>query len=81
MSDPQGMIAIPGSNRPVVPEAKVLGKSDSTQKIRVSIYARRNPHLPEATGPSLEQLSYSLPGERKYPDEKEFSARFGAESE
>jgi len=43
---PTEMIAITGSTRRAVPEAKLMKKSDQTDRIKVSIYARQNPAAP-----------------------------------
>jgi kumamolisin len=79
MREKQRTVSIPGSNRPVVPEAKVLGMSDPTQRIKVSIYARQNPHPSEGSTPSIEQLSYALPGKRQYLKREAFNAIYGAD--
>lgn len=79
MEKKQSMVAIPGSNRPIAPEVKVVGKSDPNQRIKVSIYARRNPHSAEASMPSIEQLSYALPGKRNYLDREAAEKIFGTD--
>ena len=37
-------IALPGSQRPALPDARLQGKSDPAQRIKVSIDAGHNPH-------------------------------------
>jgi kumamolisin len=73
------MFAIPGSRRPSIPEAKLLGKSDPAQRIKLSIYARQNPNPPEATVHSLDVLSTDLPRSRKYPTSAQFNSVYGAD--
>ena len=73
------MFAIPGSRRPSIPEAKLLGRSNPSQRIKLSIYARQNPHAPEAKARSLDALSTELPGQRRYLSNDEFDAVYGAD--
>jgi kumamolisin len=73
------MIAIPGSNRLAVPEAKLLKKSDPKLQIKVSIYARQNPTAPGKSRTPLDALSNSLPRDRKYLSDDEFNSTFGAD--
>jgi len=79
MSPKIQMISIPGSNRPVNPKAKLLGRSDPKRSIEVSIYVRQNPVGGGKSIPSLEQLNSELPGQRKYLNDEEFNAVFGAD--
>lgn len=76
---PVEMIALPGSNRPVVPQAKLLRKSDPASRIKVSIYARRNPAAPGKSLSPLDELNSKLPSERHYLSEVEFNSIFGAD--
>ena len=78
-SKPTEMIAIPGSNRLAVPQAKLIKKSDPKLQIRVSIYARQNPAAPGKNISSLDALSTSLPRDRKYLSDEEFNSTFGAD--
>jgi kumamolisin len=71
--------SIPGSRRPSIPEAKLLGRSNSAQRIKLSIYARRNPHPPEATVRSLDALKTDLPGKRRYLTTEQFNSVHGAD--
>lgn len=71
--------AIPGSRRPAIPEAKLLGRSNPAQRITLSIYARQNPHPPSATVRSLDALSTDLPGKRRYLNKEEFNSVYGAD--
>jgi kumamolisin len=78
-SKPTEMIAIPGSNRLAVPQAKLIKKSDPKLQIKVSIYARQNPAAPGKNPSSLDALSTSLPHDRKYLSDEEFNSTFGAD--
>jgi kumamolisin len=71
--------AIPGSRRPSIPEAKLLGRSNPAQRITLSIYARQNPNPPEATVRSLDALRTDLPGQRRYLTGEEFNSVYGAD--
>jgi kumamolisin len=71
--------AIPGSRRPSIPQAKILGRSNPAERITVSIYARQNPHPPDATVRSLDALRTGLPAQRRYLTTEEFNAVYGAD--
>jgi kumamolisin len=73
------MIAIPGSKREAVHEARLLGRSDPDQKIKVSIYARQNPRPAGADAASIRALSTELPTQRRYLNQEEFNAIYGAD--
>jgi kumamolisin len=79
MTNNQQRLAIPGSNRPPLSNAKVIGKSDPKQRIRVSIYTRRNPDPAQISGDLIQQLSYDLPKKRKYLTREQASEMFGAD--
>jgi kumamolisin len=76
---PTEMIAIPGSNRLAVPQAKLIKRSDPKLQIKVSIYARQNPVAPGESPASLDALSNSLPRDRKYLSDDDFNFTFGAD--
>ncbi len=78
-SKPTEMIAIPGSNRLAVPQAKLIKKSDPKLQIKVSIYARQNPGALGKNPSSLDALSARLPRDRKYLSDEEFNSTFGAD--
>ncbi len=71
--------AIPGSRRPPIPEAKLLGRSSPAQRITLSIYARQNPRPPATSVRALDALSADLPGQRRYLDAEEFNSVYGAD--
>src|SRR5271165_4967023 len=80
MTDKTSRIAIPGSNRPAVEHAKLLGKADGTKRIRVSIYARPNPAgVGKVTAASKSNFATELPGKRRYLTEDQFAATYGAD--
>jgi kumamolisin len=76
---PREMMAIPGSNRPAVPQAKLLKKSDPGSRIKVSIYVRQNPTAPGKSLSPLDELNSKLPAERRYLSGDEFNSTFGAD--
>jgi len=71
--------AIPGSRRPAIPQAKLLGRSNPAQQITVSIYARRNPNPPAAALRSVDALKTDLPGQRHYLNTEQFNSVYGAD--
>lgn len=73
------MIAIPGSNRPAVPQTKLIKKSDPGSRIKVSIYARQNPAASGKNLSPLDELNSKLPAERHYLSDDEFNSTFGAD--
>ncbi len=73
------VFAIPGSRRPSIPEAKLLSRSNPAQRITLSIYARQNPHPPQATVRSLDALRTDLPGKRRYLTTEQFNSVHGAD--
>jgi kumamolisin len=79
MSTDTHMMTIAGSNRPLAPGTKLLGKADPNKRIEVSIYVRRNPTGQAKAKSSLEQLSTLLPAKRRYLTDNEFNAVYGAD--
>ncbi|HVS35791.1 MAG TPA: S53 family peptidase [Gemmataceae bacterium] len=73
------MVPLAGSQRPAVPGARLLQKSDPNQQIKVSIYARRNPNRLAAALPSMEALNAELPGQRRYFTNQQFNLAYGAD--
>jgi len=76
---PTEMIAITGSTRRAVPEAKLIKKSDQTARIKVSIYARQNPAAPGKNPLAPDVMNNTLPGQRHYLSDEEFNSTFGAD--
>ncbi len=79
MPEASRMIPIAASKRLPMPDAKLLGKSNTSQTIRVSIYVRRNPKPNAGTAQALEKVSAELPGKRHYFTSDEFNRSFGAD--
>jgi kumamolisin len=79
MTTRQDRLAIPGSNRPAVPEATLVGRSEPGQGIRVSIYARPNPHQTGKLKPWIDKLNAELPKDRKYMSPDECNKAYGAD--
>jgi kumamolisin len=73
------MIAIPGSNRPPVPGATLVGKADLSERIDVSVYVRRTSR-PHRWNAEARQNSLKLPRQRRYLSRSEFNAVFGADT-
>jgi kumamolisin len=73
------MIPISGSNRPPLPGAKLLRKTDPKKTITVSVYLRRNPHTTSDAASAIMTLSEQLPQERRYLSRPELAAMFGAD--
>jgi kumamolisin len=73
------MLAIPGSTRIAVPQAKLIKKCNPATQIKVSIYARRNPAAPGKDPASLEAMNLELPRERLYVSDTDFNSTFGAD--
>jgi kumamolisin len=79
MAKQQKQIPIKGSRRFEIPDAKRIGSSDPAQKIKVSIYARRNPNPSAGVLSKIDQLSTALPKNRQYLSNKEFDEVYGAD--
>ncbi len=79
MSANQQHIAIKGSTRLEVPGATRLGASDPGQKIKVSIYVRRNPNPPADLLTKASKIATALPADRQYLNDQEFDAVYGAD--
>jgi kumamolisin len=77
MTKSGSVIGIPGSNRQVVPDAKLIGRSDPRESIEVSIYVRRNPRAGAPAYASAEDLK--LPGQRHYFRGVAFDRAYGAD--
>lgn len=76
---PTEMIAITGSTRRAVPEARLIKKSDQSARIKVSIYARQNPAAPGKNPLAPDATNNTLPGQRHYLSNEEFNSTFGAD--
>src|SRR5262245_26368058 len=76
----QNRFAISGSDHAAAPEAKLLGKADAQQRIKVSIYVRPNPHSAAQATRTIEAMNAELPGQRKYLKGSDFDAAYGADA-
>jgi kumamolisin len=74
-------VPIPGSERPLLEEARLVGRSDGEKPIRVSIYARRNPQNAIAALSVPDELGGQLPQKRKYLTDDQFDGLYGADPE
>jgi kumamolisin len=74
-------VAIPGSTRAAVPQAKLIGRSDPTERIQISIYARQNPHSYQVSTVALSKSSQQDPSKREYLSRDEFNNIFGSDPE
>ena len=72
-------VAIRGSHRPTAAQAKLLGKADDQQRIKVSIYVRPNPQPPATARSAVEGMNVELPARRKYLSDGDFNAVYGAD--
>jgi kumamolisin len=77
----ENLVPIPGSNRSAVTQAKLIGKADYKEQIKVSIYARQKPAIAGDNRAKLDELNTQLPGERQYLSGGNFDAVFGADPE
>jgi len=79
MTNSSKMIPISGSNRPPLPGAKSLRKTDPKKSITVSIYLRRNPSTAGEAASTIATLSEQPPQERRYLSKPQLAAMFGAD--
>jgi kumamolisin len=81
MSTNTDRIVIPGSNRPPVVRSVAVRPADPTQRIRVSIYARRNANPSAKALAAVRQLnSAELPRNRQYPSADDVKEVYGADA-
>ncbi len=71
-------IAIRGSARKSVPNARLLHKSDPEEAIQVSLFARRNPSPQPANLAKANAIASQPPSQRKYLSKPEFDDVYGA---
>jgi hypothetical protein len=60
MGSHEHTVAIRGSHRPAAAQAKLLGKADDQQRIKVSIYVRPNPHPPVQASNAVDAMNAEL---------------------
>jgi kumamolisin len=75
----ENLVPIPGSNRSAVTQAKLIGKADYKEQIKVSIYARQKPAVAGDNRAKVDERNTQLPGERQYLSGSNFDAVFGAD--
>ena len=73
------MIPISGSNRPPLPGATLLRKTDPRKSITASIYLRPNPSTAGEAASTIETLSAQPPQARAYLSKPQLAAMFGAD--
>jgi kumamolisin len=72
-------VPISGSNRRVVPNARLVGPSEPTKRLRLSVYVRRNPAEVLRAQATLDALKKTPPAKRTYPDRATVEQQFGAD--
>jgi kumamolisin len=72
------MIAIPGSDRMAVPNAKLLQRSDPDARIKVSIFARQNPRPSVAVLAKAKEIARQPIAQRTYLSDAEYNEVHGA---
>ncbi|HTV26963.1 MAG TPA: S53 family serine peptidase [Xanthobacteraceae bacterium] len=71
-------MAIFGSGRSAVPDATLLQKSDPGARIKISIFARRNPNPSAAVIAKASAITRQPVGQRTYLSHREFDQLYGA---
>jgi kumamolisin len=77
MGNGSARIALPGSTRKAMPDARLLRRSDPAAKIRISIFARRNPSPPAAVLLKAKAINHQPIASRTYLNSKEFDQLYG----
>jgi kumamolisin len=73
------MVALEGSARTAVPDAKVTGKADRAQKIRVSVYVRRHPDQHVRAAKMTESFSGADLSQRRYLSRDDAARIYGSD--
>jgi kumamolisin len=73
------VLPIKGSTRHILSGARMVGATASSDRIRISVYARQNPATRIERARLTESLSSQFPRERHYLKGKEFELTFGAD--
>src|SRR5438105_15207625 len=76
MHTPKNRVPLLGSERVPLPGARVSGKIDPNERIRVTVILQSR--LPTREPPVAEDLGARLPRERSYPTREEFEANYAA---
>ncbi len=79
MPPPENYFAVPGSDRAILPGARVKGLTNPNKLIEVTVRVRNNP----ASGglPSADEIGARLPNERQYLSREELDAAYGASAD
>src|SRR6266566_5138071 len=72
---PENYVAVPGSDRAILPGARVKGPTDPNERIVVTVRVRNNP---SSSLPSADAIGARLPNERQYLSREAFDAAYGA---
>ncbi|MDA4118766.1 MAG: S53 family peptidase, partial [Thaumarchaeota archaeon] len=81
MTIPKQKVTLPGSERVLFPGAKVSGKIDPNETIRVTVIIRPRPSSEIQRTATLEEMGALMPKDRSYPTREEFAASQGATGE
>jgi len=73
----KNMVSVPGTERQAAKDAQIVGAADPEHRIQVTVYLRRSPKA--ALAPSLKALETALPKDRKYLNDAEVEATYGAD--
>jgi kumamolisin len=76
---PVASLPIKGSTRHPLRAARVIGPTDPSRRIKISLYARQNPATVIERARVLETLSTQFPRQRQYLDNQQFETLFGAD--
>ncbi|MGH7868702.1 MAG: S53 family peptidase, partial [Candidatus Dormibacteraceae bacterium] len=79
MADSKKHVAIPGSERAALPEARVIGAADASERIEVTLLLRPNPSRARLS--LANDLANQLPHERRHLSREEFEAAHGADAD
>lgn len=78
---PAGAVTIKGSSRRALAGARMVGAAESTEPIRLSLYARQNPASRIERARVTAELSRQFPKQRHYLKGEAFDSIFGADPE
>ncbi len=70
------LVKLEGSERNILPGAKVIGEPDPDDRLTLSLYVRRNPN---AKPPSVEEQGAMLPRDRQYLTPEQLAETYGAD--
>jgi len=76
MSAGTGYVSLPGSERQPLPQASVIGPTDPSERLEVTVRVRPRQPLPAA---DIEAMASQLPAERQYLTAREYDRQYGAD--